>query len=48
MSAATFHDKDTIPEISEFEYVDTAFGGVNKRNNVRKLSAVRLNGLSDC
>ena len=34
--------------ISEFIYVDTAFGGVNRRNNVKRLDDVRLNGLADC
>jgi hypothetical protein len=36
------------PDVSEFVYVDTAFGGVNKRNNVKRLDAVRLNGVADC
>jgi len=35
-------------DISDFVYVDTAFGGVNKRNYVKRLDEVRLNGLSDC
>jgi hypothetical protein len=48
MSAATFRDKDTTFRISEFVFVDTAFGGVNRRNNVKRLDTVRLNGLSDC
>ena len=29
-------------------YVDTAFGGVDHRNNVRRIDQVRLNGQADC
>src|SRR5436190_17028035 len=38
----------TAPRIEDFVYVDTAFGGVNKRNDVKRLGDVRLNGVSDC
>ena len=31
-----------------FEYVETAFGGVDRRNGIRKLADVRLNGVADC
>src|SRR5215203_2157363 len=35
-------------DTSAFVYVDTAFGGVNMRNNVKRLDEVGPNGLSDC
>ena len=33
---------------NEFCYVDTAFGGVDHRNDVRHVDQVRLNGQADC
>ena len=35
-------------DVSQYIYVDTAFGGVDRRNKVRKFGEVRLNGVSDC
>jgi hypothetical protein len=35
-------------DIADFVYVDTAIGGVNKRNNVKRLDQVRACILSDC
>ena len=33
---------------SEFCYVDTASGGVDRRNNIRRIEQVRVNGPADC
>jgi hypothetical protein len=38
----------TVTDVSRFVYVDTAFGGVNRRNDVKQLDEVRLNGVADC
>jgi hypothetical protein len=35
-------------DTSKYEYVDVAFGGVNRRNNVRKRSSLVVNGMADC
>jgi hypothetical protein len=35
-------------DVAEYVYVDTAYGGVDRRNIVRRLTEIRLNGLSDC
>jgi len=31
-----------------YEYVDCAFGGVNKRNNIKKISEIKIPAKSDC
>jgi hypothetical protein len=36
------------PAHSSYVYVDTAFGGADHRNNVRRVDQVRLNGQPDC
>ena len=35
-------------DTAAFVYVDTAFGGVDRRNTPRALADVRLNGVADC
>jgi hypothetical protein len=40
MTAISPHEK--------FVYVDTAFGGVNRRNHVKRLDQVYVNGTPDC
>ena len=35
-------------DTAAFVYVDTAFGGVDRRNKPRALANVRLNGVADC
>jgi len=37
-----------VIDASQYIYVDTAAGGVDRRNIVKKFDEVRLNGLSDC
>jgi hypothetical protein len=37
-----------MPTPTEFVYVDTAFGGVNHRNHVKRVDEVVVNGVADC
>ena len=35
-------------DISQYVYVDSAFGGANHRNKIKKFADIKLNGLADC